>query len=67
MESKKYNLNDRLILKKGHPCGTNEWEVVKLGADIKLKCTGCGRLIFIPRIELNKKIKKIIEKEKEDA
>lgn len=66
MENKKYNLNDRLILKKGHPCGTNEWEVVKLGADIKLKCTGCGRLIFIPRIELNKKIKKIIEKEKEN-
>ena len=67
MESKKYKLGDRLVLKKGHPCGTNDWEVVKLGADIKLKCTGCGRLVFIPRIELNKKIKKIIEKESQDA
>ncbi len=67
MESKNYKLGDRLILKKGHPCGTNDWEVVKLGADIKLKCTGCGRLVFIPRIELNKKIKKIIEKESQDA
>ena len=67
MESKNYKLGDRLILKKGHPCGTNYWEVVKLGADIKLKCTGCGRLVFIPRIELNKKIKKIIEKESQDA
>ena len=42
MESKNYKLEDRLVLKKGHPCGTNDWEVVKLGADIKLKCTGCG-------------------------
>ncbi len=67
MESKNYKLEDRLVLKKGHPCGTNDWEVVKLGADIKLKCTGCGRLVFIPRIELNKKIKKIIEKESQDA
>ena len=67
MESKNYKLGDRLVLKKGHPCGTNDWEVVKLGADIKLKCTGCGRLVFIPRIELNKKIKKIIGKESQDA
>ena len=67
MESKNYKLGDRLVLKKGHPCGTNDWEVVKLGADIKLKCTGCGRLVFIPRIGLNKKIKKIIEKESQDA
>ena len=67
MESKNYKLGDRLVLKKGHPRGTNDWEIVKLGADIKLKCTGCGRLVFIPRIELNKKIKKIIEKESQDA
>ncbi len=67
MENKTYKLGDKLVLKKGHPCGTNDWEVVKLGADIKLKCTGCGRLVFIPRIELNKKIKKIIEKESQDA
>ena len=67
MESKTYKLGDRLVLKKGHPCGANDWEVVKLGADIKLKSRNCGRLVFIPRIELNKKIKKIIEKENEDA
>ena len=59
MESKDYKLGDRLVLKKGHPCGANDWEIVKLGADIKLKCRNCGRLVFIPRIELNKKIKKI--------
>lgn len=67
MQNKEYTLGDKVILKKGHPCGTNNWEIVKLGADIKLKCTGCGRLIFIPRIEFNKKIKKIIEKENNNA
>ena len=61
---KKYDIGSLLVLKKGHPCGENLWEVVKLGADIRLKCTKCGRLIIIPRIELNKKIKKVKEKEK---
>ena len=62
--NKDYDIGSLLILKKGHPCGENLWEVVKLGADIRLKCTKCGRLVIIPRIELNKKIKKVKEKEK---
>ena len=61
---KNYEVGSLLVLKKGHPCGENLWEVVKLGADIRLKCTKCGRLIIIPRLELNKKIKKIKEREK---
>ena len=60
---KKYEIGSLLVLKKGHPCGENLWEVVKLGADIRLKCTKCGRLVIIPRIELNKKIKKVKERE----
>lgn len=61
---KNYSIGSLLVLKKGHPCGENLWEVVKLGADIRLKCTKCGRLIIIPRLELNKKIKKVKEREK---
>ena len=61
--NKNYDIGSLLILKKGHPCGENLWEVVKLGADIRLKCTKCGRIVIIPRIELNKKIKKVKEKE----
>ena len=61
--NKEYNIGGLLVLKKGHPCGENLWEVVKLGADIRLKCTKCGRLVMIPRIELNKKIKRVKEKE----
>lgn len=60
MDSKVYNVGDKIVLRKKHPCGGFEWEIIKLGADIKIKCTTCGRTIFVPRIELNKKIKKII-------
>ena len=60
MDNKIYNIGDKLILRKKHPCGGFEWEVIKLGADIKIKCTTCGRTIFIPRIDLNKKLKKVI-------
>ena len=61
--NKDYNIGSLWVLKKGHPCGENLWEVVKLGADIRLKCTKCGRIVIIPRIELNKKIKKVKNKE----
>ena len=60
---KNYKVGSLVVLKKGHPCGENLWEVVKLGADIRIKCTKCGRLVIIPRIDFNKKIKKVIEKE----
>ncbi len=60
MDNKLYNIGDKLVLRKKHPCGSFEWEVIKLGADIKIKCTTCGRTIFISRIDLNKKIKKVI-------
>ncbi|MBQ6547220.1 MAG: DUF951 domain-containing protein [Bacilli bacterium] len=58
---KNYSLGTKVIMKKAHPCGTNLWEIVRLGADIKLKCINCGRLVMIPRVEFNKKIKKIVE------
>jgi len=38
MENKEYGLNSRVVMKKGHPCGTNEWEISRLGADIKIRC-----------------------------
>ena len=47
-------------MKKPHPCGTNEWEIIRVGADIKIKCKQCGRSIMMPRIEFNKKLKKVI-------
>ena len=55
-----YELNSHVIMKKGHPCGSNEWEIIRLGIDIKIKCCKCGRIIMMPRTEFNKKIKKVI-------
>lgn len=49
------------MMKKQHPCGTNEFEIIRVGADIKIKCIECGRAIMLPRIEFNKKMKKVIK------
>lgn len=57
---KVYKLGSIVMMKKEHPCGNNEWEVIRVGADIKIKCTSCGRSIMMPRIEFNKKLKKVI-------
>jgi hypothetical protein len=56
-----YMLGSIVVMKKPHPCGTNEWEIVRIGADIKIKCCNCGRTIMLTRIEFNKKLKKIIK------
>ncbi len=50
-------IGDLLRLKKPHPCGSNEWTVVRLGADIGLKCQGCGRRILLPRREVARRMK----------
>ena len=65
MENKnlEYTLGTKVIMKKPHPCGTNEWEITRIGADIKIKCINCGRVVLIPRIDFNKKLKKIIKEE----
>ena len=50
-------LNDHLRLRKQHPCGSYEWTVVRLGADIGLECKGCGRRVMLTRRELAKRLK----------
>ncbi len=56
-----YKLGSIVMMKKAHPCGTNEWEITRVGADIKIKCIACNRTVMLPRIEFNKKIKKVIQ------
>ena len=55
-----YRIDDILEFKKNHPCGSNQWQEVRTGVDMKLECMGCKRIIIIPRVDLNKKVKKII-------
>lgn len=58
---KEYKLGSVVQMKKQHPCGTNEWTITRVGVDIKIKCNNCARTIMIPRIEFEKKLKKVIE------
>ncbi len=52
----KYQLNQTITTKKPHVCGNNTWKVIRLGADIKIKCLKCNREVMIPKYELDKKI-----------
>lgn len=52
-------VGDIVKLKKQHPCGSHEWKVLRIGADFRLKCTGCGHQIMIPRKQLEKSIREI--------
>ena len=55
-------VNDRVRLRKPHPCGATDWRVVRLGADIGLKCEGCGRRVLLPRSEVEKRIKVVLSR-----
>lgn len=49
-------------LKKQHPCGSKEWEVLRVGADFRLKCLGCEHQVMMPRTTVEKNVKEIKEK-----
>jgi hypothetical protein len=55
-------LGDVVRLKKPHPCGANEWEVVRIGADIGLKCRGCDRKVMLVRSEFDRRFRGFIER-----
>lgn len=57
-----FNLGDIVETRKQHPCGSKNWEIIRLGADIKIKCCGCGRIIMLERAKFEKSVKKIIKK-----
>ena len=56
------SLNDLVRMRKPHPCGGYEWHVVRLGADIGIKCTTCGRRVLLPRSEFERRLKAIVQK-----
>jgi hypothetical protein len=59
-------LNDLLRLRKPHPCGSYEWIITRLGADIGLECKGCGRRVLLTRRELARRLKVMVPKENDD-
>ncbi|HIR19598.1 MAG TPA: DUF951 domain-containing protein [Candidatus Pelethomonas intestinigallinarum] len=56
-------LNQRVELKKQHPCGGKVWTVLRVGMDIKLRCERCGHELMLPRSKAEKAIKKILDEE----
>ncbi len=59
-----YELNSIVEMKKPHPCTNRSklFEIVRMGADIKIKCQGCGAIIMMPRNDFNSRLRKIIKK-----
>ena len=54
------NVGDKIKLKKQHPCGGYEWEILRVGADFRIKCTTCDRQVWLPRREVERRIKEVI-------
>ena len=49
-----FELGDVIKMKKAHPCGTNQWEILRVGMDFRLKCCGCGHQVMLPRKQVEK-------------
>ncbi|EDS76883.1 DUF951 domain-containing protein [Clostridium massiliodielmoense] len=62
--AKEFFLGDIVEMKKQHPCGSKEWEIIRVGADIKIKCNGCDRIVMLPRSKFEKMVKKIVKQNK---
>lgn len=54
------NVGDRVEMKKQHPCGGKIFTILRIGMDFKIRCEKCGREVMVPRIKLEKNIKKVI-------
>ena len=63
----KISVGDTLELKKEHPCGSKSFTVLRIGTDIRIVCQGCGRDMVVPRVKLEKAIKKITSPEDHHA
>lgn len=61
IDNDKIELGRRVLMRKPHACGSNEWEIVRTGADIKIKCMGCGRIVMLDRGDFLKAAKKFSE------
>jgi len=57
----KYFIGDVVKMKKQHPCGNDEWEITRTGADFKIKCLKCGRIVMLPRSKFEKSVKKVLK------
>ncbi|MDI3299644.1 MAG: DUF951 domain-containing protein [Bacillota bacterium] len=57
----RFHLGDVIEMKRPHPCGSVTWEVLRTGADLRLRCTGCGRLVLLPRSRVEQRLVRIVD------
>jgi hypothetical protein len=62
-----FAVGDVLELRKPHACGANEWEVVRLGMDLRLRCRRCGREVMILRADLERRLKRFLQRAAEEG
>ena len=63
MDEKSYDLNDIIEMKKEHPCHkSKQWKIIRMGADIRIKCLGCGASVLMPRSKFEKKLTRVVSK-----
>jgi len=55
-------IGDVVRTRKTHPCGSDRWEIARLGADIGIRCLGCGRYVLMPRAKLERRIKEFVRR-----
>ncbi len=66
MNEMEYGLGDIIEMKKEHPCHkSKEWKIIRMGADIRVKCQGCGNSVLMPRSKFEKRLKRIVQKANE--
>ena len=57
-----YRVGDVVYMKKPHPCGCHEWEVLRVGADFRIRCRQCARLVMVTRVKFEKSVKKLVSR-----
>ena len=55
-----FNLGDTVQMRKAHPCGSDEWVVIRTGADVKIRCCGCGRIVMLDRAVFEKRMRRVV-------
>lgn len=57
----RYNVGDIVKMRKSHPCGGDQWEVMRTGVDFRIKCVTCNRVVMLPRPKFEKSVKEIVK------
>lgn len=57
----KFYVGDVVKMRKVHPCGSDQWEVLRAGMDFRIKCTGCGRVLMLPRPQFEKAVRRVVK------